>query len=73
MKSIRSLLILTCAAFALGHVLTEPNPGRLAVFFPALVFGWLRARTGGVGASIVFHALCNLFASTLGRGYGLFS
>ena len=59
------------AIFAVGHLLTEPYPGRLAVFFPSLVFGFLRAREGGVGASIVFHALCNLFASYLGQSYGL--
>jgi uncharacterized protein len=61
---------LACAAiFALGHYFALPNPNRLAVFFPALVFGWLRARTGGVGAGIAFHALCNLLTETLGRGY----
>ncbi|HEX9621460.1 MAG TPA: MrtC family glutamic-type intramembrane protease [Polyangiaceae bacterium] len=64
-------LVVTSAIFAVGHLLTEPYPGRLAVFFPALLFGWLRARTGGVGASIAFHALCNVFASALGYGYGL--
>ena len=58
------------ALFAAGHLCTEFNPGRLAVFFPALVFGFLRARTRGVGAGIVFHALCNLFASYLGQSYG---
>jgi membrane protease YdiL (CAAX protease family) len=55
----------------LGHVATIHDPGRLAVFFPSLVFGWLRARTGGVGAAIAFHALCNLFSESLMRGYGL--
>jgi membrane protease YdiL (CAAX protease family) len=65
-------LVVSSALFAAGHFLTEPVPGRLAVFFPSLVFGFLRARRGGVGASIVFHALCNLFASYLGRSYGLF-
>jgi membrane protease YdiL (CAAX protease family) len=40
------------------------------VFFPALVFGWLRSRTRGVGAGLVFHALCNLFASYLSQSYG---
>lgn len=59
------------AIFALGHVLTKPDPARLAVFFPALVFGWLRNRTGGIGASLLFHASCNLFAATLGRSLGL--
>ncbi len=64
-------LVVSSAWFALGHVLTEPYPSRLAVFFPALVFGWLRSRTGGIGASLCFHAMSNLFASFLGRGYGL--
>jgi membrane protease YdiL (CAAX protease family) len=63
-------LVLTSALFALGHVLTKVDPNRLAVFFPALLFGWLRARSGGVGAPIALHALCNIFASFLGRSYG---
>jgi uncharacterized protein len=64
-------MVATSAVFALGHLLTEPHPNRLAVFFPALVFGWLRARTGGIGAAVAFHALCNLFSSYLERSYGL--
>jgi membrane protease YdiL (CAAX protease family) len=63
-------LLVASALFAAGHLSTEFNAGRLAVFFPALVFGWLRSRTRGVGAGIVFHALCNLFASYLGQSYG---
>lgn len=64
-------LLTASTVFAVGHVLTEPYLGRLAVFFPSLVFGWLRARTGGIGAGVVFHAACNGFAWYLGRGYGL--
>jgi hypothetical protein len=64
-------ILVTSAVFALGHVATIRDPGRLAVFFPSLAFGWLRARTGGVGAPIAFHALCNLFSESLMRGYGL--
>lgn len=64
-------LLVSSAIFALGHLLTEPVPGRLAVFFPALVFGYLRVRTRGIGAPLVFHALCNLFAWYLGKSYGL--
>ena len=56
------------AVFAVGHFLTIRIPARLAVFFPALLFGWLRARTGGIGAGVVFHALCNVFSAALGRG-----
>jgi membrane protease YdiL (CAAX protease family) len=63
-------ILVASALFAAGHLCTEFNAGRLAVFFPALVFGWLRSRTRGVGAGIVFHALCNLFASYLGQSYG---
>jgi membrane protease YdiL (CAAX protease family) len=66
-------LLVASAVFALGHLLTDPHPTRLAVFFPSLAFGFLRARSGGVGAAIVFHAACNLFASYLGRSYGLYS
>jgi membrane protease YdiL (CAAX protease family) len=47
-------------------------PARLAVFFPALLFGWLRARTGGIGASVCFHAICNVYSQLLGRGYGAY-
>ena len=64
-------LLVTSALFALGHLATELDANRLAVFFPALLFGWLRARTRGVGASVALHALCNLFTSYLARSYGL--
>jgi membrane protease YdiL (CAAX protease family) len=63
--------LLSAAVFAVGHFLTIPHPSRLAVFFPALLFGWLRARTGSIGAPTLFHAACNLFSATLARGYGL--
>jgi membrane protease YdiL (CAAX protease family) len=63
-------LVVTSAVFALGHLLTIHDAGRLAVFFPSLLFGWLRARTGGVGASILFHASCNLFSGALLAAYG---
>jgi membrane protease YdiL (CAAX protease family) len=60
------------AIFAIGHIATVPLPARLAVFFPALLFGWLRARTGGVGASVCLHAICNVYSQILGRGYGVY-
>lgn len=63
-------LLVTSAIFALGHLATELDPNRLAVFFPALLFGILRARTGGVGAGVAFHALSNLFTAFLARSYG---
>jgi membrane protease YdiL (CAAX protease family) len=65
-------ILVASVIFALGHLATIHEPARLAVFFPALLFGWLRARTGGVGAAVVFHAACNVFSELLGRGYGVY-
>jgi membrane protease YdiL (CAAX protease family) len=64
--------LVAAAIFAAGHLATIHAPARLAVFFPALLFGWLRARTGGIGASVVFHMLCNVYSQALGRGYGMY-
>ncbi len=64
-------LLVTSAIFALGHVATDPNPARLAVFFPSLLFGWLRQRTGGVGASVLLHATSNLASALLAQNFGL--
>lgn len=62
-------IVLTSAIFALGHLLTELNPARLAVFFPSLIFGFLRSRTRGIGAGVLFHAMCNLYSAYLIRSY----
>lgn len=64
-------LVVTSAVFAVGHLLTDPHPARLAVFFPSLLFGWMRARSGGIGASLIFHAMCNLFVTVLAGNFGL--
>lgn len=61
----------TSAIFAVGHLATIPAAGRLAVFFPSLLFGWLRIRSGGIGLPLAFHALCNVFSALLSAGYGL--
>jgi uncharacterized protein len=62
-------LIVSSALFALGHLAVIPNPQRLAVFFPALLFGWMRARTGSIAAGALYHALCNVLADTLHVSY----
>ena len=54
----------TQALFAAGHLVVL-QPWRLGTFFPGIVFGWLRARTGGLAAPILFHALSNLLMLTL--------
>ncbi|MEM7607195.1 MAG: type II CAAX endopeptidase family protein [Myxococcota bacterium] len=60
-----STLILQSAAFAFVHLAVDGQPARLAVFFPGLLFGLLRAWRGGIGAAVVFHALCNMLAEYL--------
>ena len=62
-------LLASSVLFALGHVLVDLNPQRLAVFFPALIFAWIRARTGSLAAGAAFHALCNLLSETLHTSY----
>jgi membrane protease YdiL (CAAX protease family) len=62
-------LLASSALFALGHVLVDFDVQRLTVFFPALVFGWMRARTGTIAAGALFHALCNLFSEVLHQSF----
>lgn len=61
--------LLQAVLFAGLHLVAIPDPRRLAVFFPGLVFGWLRARRGGIGAALLFHAACNGLADLLTRGW----
>ncbi len=56
--------VLAAALFAVGHLLV-PAPWRLAVFFPALLFAWLRARTGTVVSAAICHFFFNLFLLAL--------
>ena len=46
--------------FAIAHYATIPHPTRLAVFFPSLLFGWMRRAYGNTLTPAIFHALCNL-------------
>lgn len=63
-------LLLQAALFALIHFASIPHPARLAVFFPALLFGWVRAWRGGIGAAMLLHALSNVLAHVLEEGWG---
>jgi len=56
---------LSSALFALAHLATIPHPARLAVFFPSLLFAWMRRAYGNTLTPAIFHALCNLFAQLL--------
>lgn len=56
--------VATQALFAAGHLVVL-EPWRLGTFFPGLLFGWLRERTGSIAAPVALHALSNLFIATL--------
>lgn len=57
--------VVSALCFALLHPILLPGFHRLLVFFPALLFGYLRARTGNIGAAVVIHATSNLLLSIL--------
>ena len=58
--------LLAALLFALGHLLS-PAPFRLAVFFPALWFAFLRHRTGTVVGASIAHWLANVALLCLER------
>ena len=63
-------LILSSLAFALLHPILIPGPHRLLVFFPALLSGWLRAKSGKLGAPILVHAASNILLAIVSRMVG---
>ena len=62
-------LLLQAVLFGLVHFAVDLAPERLAVAFPALLFGWLRAWRGGIGAALLVHAASNVYADILVRGW----
>lgn len=64
-----AVLIIQALLFASVHLAATPNPARLAVFFPGLLFGLVRGWRGGIGAAILFHALCNMLSEVLFTGW----
>lgn len=63
--------ILATLLFAFGHSLVSPQWWHFATFFPGLVFGWMRQRTGGIVAGALFHAWANVQVTTLDTLYGV--
>jgi membrane protease YdiL (CAAX protease family) len=52
--------------FAIGHFVIDPSPFRLLTFFPAILLGWGRKRSGNVYVPTAAHFLYNLFPSMIG-------
>ena len=55
-------LLLATLCFALSHLIVLTGWLRVATFFPGLVMGFLRLRNGSILPSIIFHAVCNVWA-----------
>lgn len=62
-------LLVSALLFALGHVLVDLDPRRFAVFFPGLLFGWMRSATGSIAAGVLAHASANLYIDALHRTF----
>lgn len=62
-------LVLTAVIFAVSHSLITYQWWHILIFFPAMVFGWLKEKTGTVFAPVLFHAACNVFAYWVGVHY----
>lgn len=60
--SIGPALLLTSLIFALSHSVITLAWWHIFIFFPAMLFGWLKEKTGTITAPLLFHAACNIFA-----------
>lgn len=61
--------IVTAVMFAVVHSVVTLRWWHFAIFFPALVMGYLRERTGSITASILFHGTSNLAMTLIGYWY----
>jgi len=57
--------IASSLVFALGHLVAMIQLGRLATFFPGLLFAWLYRRSGSLWAPALYHAASNLLMAAL--------
>jgi hypothetical protein len=64
-------LLIASAFFAFGHSLVVLRWWHFATFFPGLLFGWLRERTGQPVAGAFLHAWANVTVTWLDTIYGV--
>ncbi len=62
-------LLITALVFAFAHSLIALEWWHFAIFFPALLFGYVREKTGTVTAPILLHALSNILMYILTYTY----
>lgn len=54
--------VVTSLLFAVSHSFITFQGWHIFIFFPALLFAWLKEKTGVIWAAALFHAACNLFS-----------
>ncbi|MFZ5475358.1 MAG: myxosortase family intramembrane protease [Myxococcota bacterium] len=64
-------LVIASLFFAFGHSLVTVRWWHFATFFPGLLFGWLRERSGGTLAGALMHAWSNVTVVCLDTWYGV--
>jgi membrane protease YdiL (CAAX protease family) len=62
----RKPLLWTSLLFAATHLAIAPSPWRALTFFPALLFGWSRERTGTVYVPAALHLAFNMLPAYFG-------
>ncbi len=62
-------LVIASLFFAFGHSLVTLRWWHFATFFPGLMFGWMRERSGGPLPGALFHAFCNISVTWLNAAY----
>jgi membrane protease YdiL (CAAX protease family) len=61
--------LLTALVFAVAHSVIHYQWWHFAIFFPALLFGWLREKTGTITAPSLWHCLGNVAVYWIGLSY----
>lgn len=61
--------VINALVFAFSHSLITFQWWHFSIFFPALLFGWLRRKTGTIWIPTLFHALANLFSYFVALSY----
>ena len=59
-------IVISSLVFALAHVVVLRAPQSAVVFFPSLLMGWLRWRTGSLLAPMLYHGLANVMYAAFG-------
>lgn len=61
--------ILTAALFSIAHTLIHYQWWHFSIIFSALLFGWLREKTGSISAATLWHCFGNIIIFWVNRSY----